>query len=211
MFISGAKEENKMGVPVLILGRSGSGKSRSIKGLSDVGLIKVIEKELPFRNDLKCVSTADYNTIKKVLFNGKVDSYVIDDAGYLLTDEFMRRSQEKGYDKFTELANNFYDLIRFITTQLPRNKIVYLIMHEDENEVTGLVKPKTIGKLLDERVCVEGLFTIVLRCIDHQFYTNNSGCAKSPEEMFADEVIDNDLGLVDKTIRDYYGGLNNDK
>lgn len=200
-----------MGVPVLILGRSGSGKSRSIKGLNEVGLIKVIEKELPFRNDLKSVSTADYNTIKKVLYNGKVDSYVIDDAGYLLTDEFMRRSQEKGYDKFTELANNFYDLIRFITTQLPRNKVVYLMMHEDENEITGSVKPKTIGKLLDEKVCVEGLFTIVLRCIDHQFYTNNSGCAKSPEEMFSEDVIENDLGLVDKTIREYYGGLNNDK
>jgi len=202
-----------MGIPVLVLGRSGSGKSRSIKDL-DCGIIKVIEKELPFRNNFKTVTTADYTKIIQILMGSKKDSIVIDDAGYLLTDEFMRRATEKGYDKFTELANNFYNLIQFITTRLPREKIVYLLMHEDENEITGQVKPKTIGKLLDEKVCVEGMFTIVLRCIEHKFYTNNSGCAKSPEEMFGTEEIDNDLSLVDKAIRDYYnleGGKENDQ
>ena len=201
-----------MGIPVLVLGRSGSGKSRSIKNL-DCGIIKVIEKELPFRNDFKTATTSDYTKILQILVGSKKESIVIDDAGYLLTDEFMRRATEKGYDKFTELANNFYNLIQFITTRLPREKIVYLLMHEDENEVTGQVKPKTIGKLLDEKVCVEGLFTIVIRCIDHKFYTNNSGCAKSPEEMFSIEEIDNDLNLVDKAIRDYYnlGGNENDQ
>lgn len=193
-----------MGIPILVLGRSGSGKSRSIKNL-DCGIIKVIEKELPFRNNLKTVTTSDYNKILQILLASKKDSIVIDDAGYLLTDEFMRRSQEKGYDKFTELAQNFYNLINFITLQLPREKIVYLTMHEQENEITGEVKPKTIGKLLDEKICVEGLFTIVLRCIDHQFYTNNSGCAKSPEEMFAQDTIENDLSIIDNTIREYYG------
>ena len=200
-----------MGIPVLVLGRSGSGKSRSIKNL-DCGVIKVVEKELPFRNDIKAVTTSDYVKIGTILLNSKKDSIVIDDAGYLLTDEFMRRATEKGYDKFTELANNFYSLIQFITLKLPREKIVYLMMHEDENEITGAVKPKTIGKLLDEKVCVEGLFTIVLRCIDHKFYTNNSGCAKSPEEMFNLDEIDNDLSIVDKAIREYYnlGGQKND-
>ena len=202
-----------MGIPVLILGRSGSGKSRSIKNL-DCGVIKVIEKELPFRNNLKTMTTSDYGKILQVLIASKKNSIVVDDAGYLLTDEFMRKAQEKGYDKFTILAQNFYDFINYITLQLPREKIVYIMMHEEENEVTGVVKPKTIGKLLDEKVCVEGLFTIVLRCIDHQFYTNNSGCAKSPEEMFKEEVIDNDLLIVDKAIREFYGlekgGNNND-
>lgn len=202
-----------MGVPVLILGRSGSGKSRSIKNFKsdEIGVIKCIEKELPFRNNLKTLNTSDYSQIKGALLKGKALSYVIDDAGYLLTDEFMRRASEKGYDKFTELASNFYELINFITRQLPREKIVYIVMHEDENEITGVVKPKTIGKLLDEKVCVEGMFTIVLRCVEHKFITNGSGCAKTPEEMFLEEEIENDLKLVDTTIRDYYniGGNEN--
>ena len=195
-----------MGIPVLILGRSGSGKSRSLKNFdpNEIGIIKCIEKELPFRNRFKTITTSDYSTICKCLVGGKPNIFVIDDAGYLLTDEFMRKSDEKGYDKFTQLANNFYQLIRFITTQLPRKKIVYIIMHEDENEVTGVVKPKTIGKLLDEKVCVEGMFTIVLRCMDYKFITNGSGCAKTPEDMFKELEIDNDLKLVDDTIRDYY-------
>lgn len=195
-----------MGVPVLIIGKSGSGKSRSIKNLTNVGLIKVIEKELPFKNELKFIQTSDYNTIKQILLKSQVNSIVIDDAGYLLTNEYLF-SSTKGYDKFTDIAVNFYELIRFIVSQLPREKIVYIMMHEDEDNVTGQVKPKTIGKLLDEKVCVEGLFTIVLRCIDHQFYTNGSGCAKSPEEMFEQQTIENDLAIVDSKIREYYGGL----
>lgn len=204
-----------MGIPVLILGRSGCGKSRSLKKFTneELGVIKCIEKELPFRNNLKSITTSSYEDIQKVLFKGKVLSYVIDDAGYLLTDEFMRRTNEKGYDKFTELASNFYNLISFITNQLPREKIVYITMHEDENEVTGVIKPKTIGKLLDEKVCVEGLFTIVLRCRDYKFITNGSGCAKTPEEMFSNVEIENDLKFVDETIREYYnlGGNENEK
>ena len=207
-----------MGIPVLVLGRSGSGKSRSLKNFTkdEIGIIKVIEKELPFKNNFPPFTTSSYNTIKSALLNSKVNTLVIDDAGYLLTDEFMRRSKEKGYDKFTELANNFYDLINFITTQLPREKIVGLFMHEDENEITGLIKPKTIGKLLDEKVCVEGLFTIVLRCVNedgrHKFITNNSGCAKSPEEMFTEEM-ENDFKEVVKQIKEYYnlGGIKNEE
>lgn len=203
-----------MAFPVLILGRSGSGKSRSLKNFKseELGVIKVIEKEFPFKNDLKSFTTTDYSTIKAVLLKSKTPSVVIDDAGYLLTEEFMARSSEKGYDKFTELANNFYDLIKFIQTQLPRERIVYLFMHEQENEITGEVKPKTIGKLLDEKVCVEGLFTVVLRCVDHKFHTNNSGCAKSPEDMFENDEIENNLKFVDETIRGFYnlGGKENE-
>ena len=195
-----------MAFPVLVLGRSGSGKSRSLKNFKpeELGVIKVIEKEFPFKTELRSLTTADYGTIKSVLLKAQTPSIVIDDAGYLLTDEFMRRSDERGYDKFTELANNFYDLVKFIQTQLPKDKIVYLIMHEQENDITGEIKPKTIGKLLDEKVCVEGLFTIVVRCIDKKFYVNNSGCAKSPEDMFETDEIENDLKVVDETIRNYY-------
>lgn len=198
-----------MGIPVLVMGRSGSGKSRSLKKFdpSEIGVIKAIEKELPFRNSFSTFTTSNYSQIKTLLLKGKVLSFAIDDAGYLLTDEFIRRTTEKGYDKFNELASNFYDLWQFITTQLPRDKIVYIMMHEDENEITGVVKPKTIGKMLDEKVCVEGLFTIVLRCIDdngeHKFITNGRG-AKSPEEMFDSVEIENDLKYVDDRIREFY-------
>lgn len=197
-----------MAFPVLIIGRSGSGKSRSLKNFKpeELGVIKVIEKEFPFRSELKSVQTSDYATVKAILLKAQAPSVVIDDAGYLLTDEFMTRSSEKGYDKFTELANNFYDLVKFVQLQLPKEKIVYFIMHENENDVTGEVKPKTIGKLLDEKVCVEGLFTVVIRCVDHKFYVNNSGCAKSPEDMFETDEIENDLKIVDEKIREYYGG-----
>ena len=95
-----------MGVPVLIIGKSGSGKSRSIKNLTNVGLIKVIEKELPFKNELKFIQTSDYNTIKQILLKSQVNSIVIDDAGYLLTNEYLF-SSTKGYDKFTDIAVNF--------------------------------------------------------------------------------------------------------
>lgn len=198
-----------MGIPVLVMGRSGSGKSRSLKKFdpSEIGVIKAIEKELPFRNSFSTFTTSNYSQIKTLLLKGKVLSYAIDDAGYLLTDEYIRRTAEKGYDKFNELASNFYDLWQFITTQLPRDKIVYIMMHEDENEITGVIKPKTIGKMLDEKVCVEGLFTIVLRCIDdngeHKFITNGRG-AKSPEEMFDNVEIENDLKYVDDRIREFY-------
>lgn len=195
-----------MGLPVLILGRSGSGKSRSLKNFTkdEIGVIKAINKRLPFRNELVSYTTQEYSKIKAALLKASQKSMVIDDAGYLLTGEFMNRMSEKGYDKFTELANNFYELITYVNDCLPEDKIVYIIMHEDENEITGLVKPKTIGKLLDEKVCVEGMFTIVLRCRDYKFITNGSGCAKTPEEMFEETEIENDLKIVDNKIREYY-------
>lgn len=208
-----------MGVPVLIIGRSGSGKSRSMKffNKNEIGIINVVSKPLPFKNDFDTYPTKDYSKIKAALLKGKPDSYVIDDAGYLLTDEFMDKRNEKGYDKFTTLANNFYELINYITNGLPENRIVYIVMHEDESDITGIVKPKTIGKLLDEKICVEGLFTIVLRCINndgkHFFRTQSDGndVAKSPEDMFESVEIDNNLKFVDETIRKFWNIANTPK
>lgn len=199
-----------MGIPVLVLGKSGSGKSRAIKNFSrnEVCVLKVVEKLLPFRNDLVQYTTPSYDQVKGALLNIPAPSFVIDDAGYLLTLETLGRRKETGYGKFTDMANNFYDLIQYITYQLPQNKIVYIIMHEDENDVTGEVKPKTIGKMLNDVICIEGLVTIALRCFrsdigKHSFITNGRG-AKSPEEMFDNEEIDNDLKLVDDSIRGFY-------
>lgn len=196
-----------MGIPVLILGRSGSGKSRGIKNL-DCGVIKVIEKELPFKNNFKTLTTSDYGKIVQALMQAKKNSIVIDDAGYLLTLETMGRRKETGYGKFTDMAHNYYDLIQYIIYQVPANKIVYIVMHEEENEMTGEVKPKTTGKMLNDVICIEGLVTIALRCYrndlgKHCFVTNGKG-AKTPEDMFTSEEIDNDLKMVDDTIREFY-------
>lgn len=198
-----------MGLSVLIIGKSGSGKSASMRHMKGLGLINVIGKPLPFKNDIPFVETDDYTKVKKMLFEAKRKSLVIDDAGYLLTNEFMRRSNEKGYEKFSEIGNHFWDLIRFISKELPNDKIVYMTMHEDENEFGNII-PKSIGKLLTEKVSIEGMFTIVLRSMREEgkyiFRTQSNGfdCAKSPIGMFAGESIENDLKVVDDTIRAYY-------
>ena len=205
-----------MAIPVLILGKSGSGKSASMRNFKkdELGVINVMGKPLPFKNVLAIESTTDYGKVAAVLNAAKVPSIVIDDAGYLITHEFMTRHSTTGggnavYALYNEMADKFYNLIRTISN-IPWEKIVYLIMHEDKNDF-GDIKPKTIGKLLDEKVCVEGLFTIVLRSTisgqgKHVFVTQSSGLdvAKSPMGMFADTEIDNDLKAVDVKIREYY-------
>lgn len=200
-----------MGVPVLIIGKSGSGKSASLRNFKkqEIGIINVLGKPMPFKNDFQYIVTDNYLKIKNAIISAKVNTLIIDDSGYLITGEFMRRSKEKGYEKFTELANNFYDLIKTVQNDLPEDRIVYMVMHEDESDM-GVVKPKTIGKLLDEKVCVEGLFTIVLRAMKNEnkyvFRTQSNGfdIAKTPMGMFENDEIENDLSLVTQKIREYY-------
>ena len=204
-----------MAIPVLIIGKSGSGKSASLRNFKpeEVGVINVMGKPLPFKGAIKTAKSSDYDTIAAWLKGSAAPSIVIDDAGYLITDYFMTRHANVGggnavFQLYNELADKFYSLIVSIQ-HLPADKIVYLMMHEDENE-NGNIKPKTIGRLLDEKVNVEGLFTIVLRCIGdqnkHIFVTQTSGfdVAKSPMGMFEELEIDNDLKMVDTTIREYY-------
>ena len=206
-----------MAIPVLIIGKSGSGKSRSLLNCSedpDWNLVRVLNKPLPFKGKINGWHTDDYQTVMKCLASSKAKNIVIDDAGYLITNEFMRghSSTGKGNDVFSlynSIGDHFWMLVMFITNNLPDNKIVYIMMHEDKNDF-GDVKPKTIGKLLDEKVTVEGMFTIVLRCIEesgkHLFVTQASGGAvsKSPEGMFDSLTIPNDLKIVEKAIRDYW-------
>ena len=150
----------------------------------------------------------------KCLAASKAQSIVIDDAGYLITNQFMREHSSTGkgnavFELYNSLGDYFWNLMQFITNKLPDNKIVYVIMHEDKDE-QGDIKPKTIGKLLDEKVNIAGMFTIVLRCIEeggkHFFVTQaaNGAVSKSPEDMFDDLTIPNDLSLVDRKIREYY-------
>ena len=212
-----------MAVCVLILGQSGAGKSRSIKCLEDdrVLVLQCTSKEMPFRKGGKVIKDVSHPVLNKdkVLIptetqikgwasQWKGDVIVVDDFGYLMTNEFMARTFEKGFDKYNEMGFKVFDVIKFCKEQIPNDRVVYFIMHEDTNDTTGAVKPKTLGKLLDDKVCIEGMFTIVLRCMvedgKHIFKTNNSGCAKSPEEMFETDNIDNDLKFVTDTIEEYY-------
>lgn len=200
-----------MGIPVLILGESGSGKSTSMRNFEpgEVGIFNVASKPLPFRKKLNKLDNATYTIIKNKLSNPKLKKYVIDDSQYLLCFEMFKTAKETGYGKFTDMALHFYNLIRFIITSTPSDVIVYFL-HHTETTSEGKIKAKTIGKMLDEKLTVEGLFSIVLLCqndgINHQFITQSDGntTAKSPMEMF-EKVIDNDLKIVDKTIREYYG------
>ena len=206
-----------MGIPVLILGESGSGKSASMRNfdVNEVGIFNVASKPLPFRKKIPKADGATYGTIIKTLSAPKLKKYVIDDSQYLLCFEMFRTANETGYQKFTNMALNFYNLIQFIISRTPPDVIVYFL-HHTETTADGKVKAKTIGKMLDEKLTVEGLFSIVLMCqtdgISHKFITQSDGCttAKSPMEMF-DNEIDNDLKFVDAKIREYYELLEEDK
>lgn len=206
-----------MGIPVLIYGRSGSGKSRSLKGFGEeeIFLVNVVGKPLPFPGRFKYTAKTDnYNTIRKGLNTMPTKAAVIDDAGYLLTNTFMRghsapQSGSSSFDLYNDIADSFWDLLRFIQNDLPEDVIVYILMHEATSDY-GETKLRTIGKLLDEKVCIEGMVTICLRCMvegdRHYFRTQSSGMdiSKSPEEMFPLE-IENDLKAVDTRIREYWG------
>jgi len=198
-----------MGIPILVIGESGTGKSTSIRNLMNAGIINVYGKPLPFRNSMKTVNIDDCSKIISLLNKVETDIVVIDDFQYLLVNQFMKRAMEKGYDKFTEMAKGYYDVIDAVR-KLPEQKRVYFLSHSERDNF-GNVKAKTIGKLLDEKVTVEGLFTIVLKTVvtenNYFFQTRNSGqdTVKSPMDMFTEDFIPNDLAIVDKAVCDYYG------
>ena len=206
-----------MALPVLILGESGTGKTASMRNCTPerFGVINVSKKPLPFRSSIKTYNTDDYGKIVGALKLAKTPSVVIDDSQYLMVNAFMRRSKEKGYEKYTDIANAHWSLIEFIIDQLPDNMIVYLMSHTDRDQ-NGNEKAKTVGRMIDQYITLEGLFTIVLktRVTDgkYTFQTHNTGfdTVKSPLGMFDADEIDNDLVLVDDTIREYYniGGEN---
>lgn len=199
-----------MGIPVLILGESGSGKSASLRNFDPdkVGIFNVAGKPLPFRKRMKVVNNSRYSNIYKGLTEPKLKSYVIDDSQYLMAFEELDRAKETGYTKFTEMALNFSGLVRFIIDNLPADVIVYFLHHTEVTD-QGKVKAKTVGKMIDSKLTLEGLFSVVLLCEassdGHKFITQSDGytTAKSPMDMFAKE-IDNDLAMVDAKIREYW-------
>ena len=177
----------------------------------NVGVFAVEKSLLPFRNKgFKVAKNATYSMIMNALKNPQLKAYVIDDSQYLMVNEFFDRAKDTGYQKYTDIGLHFRNLVHHINQNLPDDVIVYFLHHTEIDSNTGKTKAKTVGKMLDNYLTVEGCFNIVLQAVaegkDHYFITQSDGSntAKSPEEMFAVK-IENDLAYVDKTIREYYG------
>lgn len=208
-----------MAVPILLYGKSGSGKSRSLKFFKEdeILLVNVEGKELPFRSKFKYICRTDsVDTIIEQLNKMPCKICVIDDAGYLMTHRFMNNHRAKkgnaSFEMYDEIADTMYFLVQRIKSDVPADVTVYIILHEDTSD-TGETKLRTIGKLIDNKVCLEGMVTICLRCMSdhgkHFFRTQTDGydITKAPEDLFSAEEteIDNNLKLVDDKIRDFYG------
>ena len=203
-----------MAFPILILGESGTGKSTSLRnfGADEIALVNIAGKPLPFKKK--------FETLKNVTDSRKINKFideevergkkiiVIDDGQYIMGLQFMRRVTESGWDKFNELQADFFNVLDHVL-DLPDDVLVYFLCHIQTMD-DGRQKIKTIGKMLDEKITVEGLFTTVLKThvSDGKYYflTQNSGkdTVKSPMGMFPSFAIDNDLKYVDDKIRNYY-------
>lgn len=205
----------------IVIGETGGGKSTSLRNVKDGLLIQSIKKPLPFRGgDWKLFDgkteggnvfvTDDYEKIIKIMQKTEKKKIFIDDFQYIIANEFMRRNQETGYGKFTEMANHTFQIIR-AAMDLPDDVTVYIFSHSETNEF-GKTKFKTIGKLLDEKIVIEGLVSIVFRAYKdqmdgkHYFATKNNGTdtTKTPMGMFEGDRVENDIEEIDKIIREYY-------
>lgn len=209
-----------MGIPVLILGETGSGKTYSIKNFNvdEVGIFSVEKGRLPFKKPFKMVKNAGYDTIVKTLRKSPLKRFVIDDSQYLLVNELFDRANETGYQKYTDMAVHFRNLVHMVNRDLPDDVIVYFLHHTEYDTQSGRTKAKTVGKMIDQYLTLEGCFDIVLQAVKtqegHKFKItadpNNSDTVKVPEGMLSNEdsdleYVDNDLSIVDACIRDYYG------
>ncbi|QWP79195.1 AAA family ATPase [Lysobacter sp. K5869] len=211
-----------MSTVTVIIGKSGAGKTASLRGMDPAQtlLVQVVKKPLPFKSGAwkhfhpencptgNIFTTDQAATILKIAAKTSRKVIVIDDFQYMLANELMRRSDERGYDKFTDIAKHGWEVFTVLST-LPDDVRVYLLSHSQEDE-NGTTKLKTIGKMLDEKIVLEGLVSIVLRATvtdgKHEFSTRNSGAdtVKAPMGLFDEERIPNDLKLVDDCICEFY-------
>lgn len=211
-----------MGTATLILGESGSGKSTSLRNLdpSKTLLIQCINKPLPFPSKEWKTRSKDnpagnvYRTDKtenivKALYSAPHEVIVIDDYQAVMVNELMAKCNERGYDKFTSIGKNAWDVFNAAGGGSDTRR-VYILAHTQTDDFGG-VRMKTVGKLVDSTIVPEGYFTIVLRTNvtngKYSFSTqsNGSDCCKSPMGMFDSLLIDNDLFQVDEAICSYYG------
>lgn len=208
-----------MSIATFILGESGTGKSTSMRSMDPAQtlLIQAIKKPLPFRSEgWRYVTKDGGNMIVRdsaadiidLMHRTQREVIVLDDYQYILANEFMRRTDERGFDKFTEIGKHAWEIIR-AAADLPEHKRVYVLSHTETTDA-GRVKAKTIGRMLDEKITLEGMFSIVLRTAvindQYVFRTRNNGSdtVKTPLGMFDAETIPNDLAAVDAAIVDYY-------
>lgn len=204
-----------MSVLTMLYGESGTGKSTSFRNFTndEVAIINVSGKPMPFKSDLKTLNPVDsrkdpYQIITEWLPKIQQPSIIIDDSTYLMVDQFMANVQIKGYDKFSFMAQNFTNLIE-AARLLSEDKIVYFVGHSEQQD-NGREHFKTIGRMIDNYVTLEGKFTTVLKSVvkdgHYYFQTHNSGAdtVKSPLGMFEDDLIDNDLKMVDDVMREYW-------
>lgn len=202
-----------MSIPVLILGEPGSGKSSSARNFKrgELGIIQSIRKPLPFKNDLEVTASRDFEQVSTWLKNDhKHNAIMLDDFGYLITDIYMKHSYgtdkyRDQYEIYKEIGNKAYFLINDLMEDDQPDRIVYVTMHI-ERDAGGNIEPATVGKLLNEKVKLPGMFTIVLMSVSdsdgYRFVTNGQPL-KSPPDMFELE-IPNDLKAVDTAIREYW-------
>lgn len=214
---------------VLIIGQSGTGKSSSIRTLNPKStfIISVLDKPLPFkkaRTSYTLLKSGDdkegnyyisdnwQNIIKCIQFVDKqrddITTLIIDDVQYLMANEYMRRALEKGFDRFSEIAQHFWLVINALLNTR-RDLTCFALSHSDLDS-HGVAKCKTIGKMLDEKITIEGMFTVLLhaRVVDGQyvFQTQFDGehLAKSPIDMFEDALVPNDLKIIKQQVESYY-------
>ena len=210
-----------MSYPILVLGESGTGKTTSLRNM-DPGqctIIQAVKKPLPFRSKGfqrydsasktgNIFVTDEEDKIIRIMCGCHTPIVIIDDFQYVMANEFMRRTGEKGFDKFTEIAKHAHGIIQ-AAAQAPGDKRIYIMAHTDTGD-DGVTRIKTIGKLLNEKITLEGLLTMVLRTHveggQFQFSTRNNGrdTVKTPLGMFDSDYIDNDLSAVDSAVCEFY-------
>ena len=202
-----------MAIKTLILGNSGTGKSASMRNFKEdeICVISCAGKPLPFRNNFEVVKPTFENLSQDVMDAiVKTDKkiIVVDDAQYIMSFQYMRRIHENGWDKWNDIQGDFFQIIQSVDL-LPDDMTVYFLSHTQRDD-EGHEKIKTMGKMLDEKITIEGLFTTVLKTSvqdgHYYFVTQNNGMdtVKSPIGMFDTYAIDNDLKYVDEKIRNYY-------
>lgn len=207
----------------LIIGQSGTGKSTSIRNLDPktTFIISVLDKPLPFRGYKKNYSednknfyqTDDYRKVISLINavndrRPEITTIIIDDAHFLMANEFMARATEKGFDKFSEIGQHMW-LVMCAATNC-RDDLICFVLSHSEIDASGVSKPKTVGKMIDEKVSLEGMVTVCMHTMvkdgEYKFLTQNDGShvCKSPVGMFEETLIDNDLLAVKKGIEAYY-------